>query len=678
MMNMRGGLLALLVLGIATILMVFFVLPNIGSDKEATAPTPVAETKPAATPAAPAAPAVDVAAATAAASAKMARLMGDAESAVKGLADLFAESKIPGAETFATARGAAEAALGALAEAEIPVGIESAATEQITKARAGASRALGLLKALPTDPAAAAVSIQGIVAALSGAEAATTANAAPVPPASPAAAPDAAIAMPKFDVLRVEPDGSTVIAGSAQPGSKLEIVNGDKVISTVDVGATGDFAAVLDNPLPAGDHAISLRASVGNGQPVTSDEVATVSVPEKSGGQLLAMISKPGEASRVITMPESVNTEAKQERVAEANAAPATDGTAPAEGVKTPDLPQGSAALANTAPTITSDAPAAPATAPATSGDAATAEIKVTAVEIEGGRIFIAGTAPPERRVRGYANETVVGEAETDGSSHFVIEGQTSLPVGQHTIHVDLLDSTGKVAVRASVPFNRPAGEQVAVVASDPALDRSAFDTQRDAVSKALGLLKGLYADGKMPTVETLAAGRSATEIALKSLSEFQPTSAGLSAAAAERVGAVVTGSAKALAALQALPRDVEAFGKGLPAVVAMIEELLDAPAAPAPQESASAAGAAPKTIAQAPLKESRESVIIRQGDTLWQISRRVYGQGVRYTTIYLANEDQIINPDLIEPGQIFNVPSEALPNAEELHRRHMRGERMD
>ena len=45
--------------------------------------------------------------------------------------------------------------------------------------------------------------------------------------------------------------------------------------------------------------------------------------------------------------------------------------------------------------------------------------------------------------------------------------------------------------------------------------------------------------------------------------------------------------------------------------------------------------------------------MIIRRGDTLWQISRRVYGQGVRYTTIYLANQQQIQNPDLIEPGQI-------------------------
>ena len=79
-----------------------------------------------------------------------------------------------------------------------------------------------------------------------------------------------------------------------------------------------------------------------------------------------------------------------------------------------------------------------------------------------------------------------------------------------------------------------------------------------------------------------------------------------------------------------------------------------------------------PKVIEQAPLKESKTSVIIRKGDTLWQISRRVYGRGVRYTTIYLANQDQITDPDEILPGQVFGVPETPLDNAEELHRKEV------
>ena len=32
-------------------------------------------------------------------------------------------------------------------------------------------------------------------------------------------------------------------------------------------------------------------------------------------------------------------------------------------------------------------------------------------------------------------------------------------------------------------------------------------------------------------------------------------------------------------------------------------------------------------------------------------------GKGIRYTTIYEANRDQIKNPRLIYPGQVFQVP---------------------
>lgn len=50
---------------------------------------------------------------------------------------------------------------------------------------------------------------------------------------------------------------------------------------------------------------------------------------------------------------------------------------------------------------------------------------------------------------------------------------------------------------------------------------------------------------------------------------------------------------------------------------------------------------------------------IIRRGDNLWTIARRVYGRGVRYTTIYEANDAQIRNPNRIYPGQVFDLPKD-------------------
>ncbi|MEE2662411.1 MAG: LysM peptidoglycan-binding domain-containing protein [Pseudomonadota bacterium] len=49
--------------------------------------------------------------------------------------------------------------------------------------------------------------------------------------------------------------------------------------------------------------------------------------------------------------------------------------------------------------------------------------------------------------------------------------------------------------------------------------------------------------------------------------------------------------------------------------------------------------------------------VFIQPGNNLWRLARRTYGSGIRYTDIYEANKDQIRNPDLIYPGQVFVLP---------------------
>lgn len=686
MMKNRAVWVALLVLGVATLLMVFFVLPRVTPVKEEAAKT-----------VAGAADTVNNAAATAettvadvarTAGEKMGRLQAEANNALTSMKALFAEGRTPAADAFATAKGVAKAAVSALAALDVPAGIDASLDAAMKKARDNAVRALVLIDGLPDDPAKAAGLLSAIESALSGV-------ATPEPaPAAPAAAPAADQAantaaedlLPRFDVLRVEPDGSTVIAGSAAPGSKLEIVSGEKVIATLNVEPSGDFAAVLDQPLPPGDHSLQLKATGADGKALISQETATVSVPADANGKLLAMVSKPGEASRLITLPESVNSDTKQERVAASDAAAA--GEPAAQGATAPAAP---ASASNQA---------APAAQPA--------EIQVTAVEIEGNRIFVAGKAAAGSNVRGFADDTLIGTAVTDVSGHFVVEGEVALSVGAHVIRAELLDEKGAVLVRASVPFDRPAGEQVSVVAQNSAtasgqggamvpVDLASFEKLRASLGQAFGLLQGLYADGKKPALEELAAARSATEIGLKSIAEFNP--AAIPAGPfADFVMATAAKAGKALSALQALPSDIDAVGSELPKIAALIDAVLSpvapaseaaapvnaqvqtpsaapAPAAPADAQATTAAASEPKTIEQAPLTESRNSVIIRRGDTLWQISRRVYGQGVRYTTIYLANAKQIRNPDLIEPGQVFEVPKDALPNAEEMHRRRLMGQ---
>ncbi len=60
-------------------------------------------------------------------------------------------------------------------------------------------------------------------------------------------------------------------------------------------------------------------------------------------------------------------------------------------------------------------------------------------------------------------------------------------------------------------------------------------------------------------------------------------------------------------------------------------------------------------SIAQIQLRDGK--VIVQPGNSLWRIARRAYGRGAQYTIIYEANASQIRDPDLIYPGQIFEVP---------------------
>ncbi len=54
----------------------------------------------------------------------------------------------------------------------------------------------------------------------------------------------------------------------------------------------------------------------------------------------------------------------------------------------------------------------------------------------------------------------------------------------------------------------------------------------------------------------------------------------------------------------------------------------------------------------------SINTAIVSRGDNLWRISQRTYGKGYRYTVIYGANQEQIRNPNLIYPGQVFVLPN--------------------
>lgn len=54
----------------------------------------------------------------------------------------------------------------------------------------------------------------------------------------------------------------------------------------------------------------------------------------------------------------------------------------------------------------------------------------------------------------------------------------------------------------------------------------------------------------------------------------------------------------------------------------------------------------------------------VAKGDSLSKIAKHLYGNANRWRDIFEANRDQLDNPDLIQPGQVLKLPSDADSNA--------------
>lgn len=55
--------------------------------------------------------------------------------------------------------------------------------------------------------------------------------------------------------------------------------------------------------------------------------------------------------------------------------------------------------------------------------------------------------------------------------------------------------------------------------------------------------------------------------------------------------------------------------------------------------------------------KIKNKKIIVEKGNSLWRIARKTLGNGIFYSQIYKNNLRKIKNPDVIFPGQVFNIP---------------------
>lgn len=341
-----------------------------------------------------------------------------------------------------------------------------------------------------------------------------------------------------------------------------------------------------------------------------------------------------------------------------AAAPPAAPAAPPASRAPAGPAAQTPAAERSAAQSSAAASGAAPAQGPA----AGAPTFDVVRVDPRGDAV-VAGRAPPRSKVALTIAGKPVAEAEADADGQFVIL-PPALPPGDHMLALRATSPSGEVVSEQSVAIAVPQrGERETIAAlSEPnkptvVLSQSAAppgsgDFRIVSVEAQQG--GALFASGVAPAGssirlylnEAFVAPVEAGPDGKWSVKVERGMAPGAYRVRADRVGA----DGRPLARVEA-PFDY-------PAMMASARPAAPDAARAAPgeaaREEATAKGGGPNAV----VPEVRTARVER-GDSLWRISRSIYGEGLRYTQIYDANTSQIRDPDLIFPGQILVVPKE-------------------
>ena len=428
---------------------------------------------------------------------------------------------------------------------------------------------------------------------------------------------------PSFDVVRVNPRGDTVIAGRAEPHAEVTIKDGEKVIGKVTADARGEWVQVPEKALPPGTRELSLSAkSPEVKEPVKSDNKVVLVVPKR--GEDIAGRETPGESGAlVIAVPRDGSPGVKVLQTpgiqAEAKPDPETEQASTKTRAKTaPQDTETVVAAAPTAPkTQGTEANGAPAPSAAKStreeptAPAAAATLATPTPKAPGAEAVVA--AAPEA-----PKETQQESAAPSAAAPSVKE-----PSGEIVV-ATAPDKSGARGLRAASDDRQTGSTRELASASNGA------DAQKDPgiAVRELTLDAIDYDD----TGRLAVTGRARAGANVQVYLDNKP----LGAASADKSGRwQLEPGEKVQPGLYRMRVDqVDSKGR----VLARIET---------PFSRAEPLGDLP-----------RDSIVfVQPGNSLWRIARRTYGEGLRYSVIYEANREQIRNPDLIYPGQVFHLP---------------------
>lgn len=293
----------------------------------------------------------------------------------------------------------------------------------------------------------------------------------------------------EFDIVRVEPGGSTLIAGRSAPGAQVKLMLDGKEAGSAIADRTGNFVMFSELGPSVGPRVLSLtetwldgteleaEASVILGPIQPAVEVAAAPEPETLPAD--AEQQQVAEQASGNTVEESVvasldpsTDEAASEAQPEVAtnepviaAAPEVQPVAPIET----DVPESDAApevavLAPSAPTVLiADETGVRVLQSAGDLPEALTNVSIDSISYDSsGEVALAGRATGASSVRVYLNNSLLIEADIQAGGQW----RTALPdvdTGTYTLRVDEVNATGDVISRAETPFRR---ESVAAIRS--------------------------------------------------------------------------------------------------------------------------------------------------------------------------------------------------------------------
>lgn len=288
-------------------------------------------------------------------------------------------------------------------------------------------------------------------------EAVKTAPAESAPPAF--AAPEVQTVVPDFDVVRVEPDGQTVIAGRAEPGAKVILRLDGNAISSATADEQGEFVALLKldaSPVPRlltmGSILLDQSEVVASGEVALAPTTAApvVAVAETSASNL-APTTAPTSAADLVAEAEVASVEMP----ADAAPDPAVVTEAPAALLVTKDGVNLLQSGQQTAP-----------------GDGKVDLAIDTISYTPSGEVQLAGRAAPETQVRVYLDNAPLIDISVADNGRWASTMPMIKP-GIYTLRVDALAADGTVTARFETPFKRETQEALAAATQnkEPAVE---------------------------------------------------------------------------------------------------------------------------------------------------------------------------------------------------------------